>query len=146
MNVPRTAGWASAAVVAAAVIAGFVISGSPEVQRQKRLDDRRVSHLQQLTAALDGYWHDHGTLPEELSVVLDGRRLSHMPSDPVTGLGYPYEWLSPSRYRLCAEFAVASQPGDAQEFWSHPAGRECYEFDVTRNGRESRVPLPSRGP
>jgi hypothetical protein len=140
MTLSRFAAWASALAVAAAVIAGFVLSGTPAEQRLQRLDAHRVSDLQQLTKSIDGYWNERGVLPEELHRVVDGRRLLRMPSDPVTGLSYPYEPLPPAGYVLCATFDLASEPSELAQFWSHSAGQHCYQFEVSGNVSRDRGP------
>ena len=62
------------------------------------------------------------------SELLDGRRLSRMPSDPETGLAYEYEQLDPTSYQLCATFDRPSASQLAVDFWIHDAGRGCFSF------------------
>ena len=144
MSVDRLAAWASGVAVIAAVIAGFVLSGTPLEQRLKRLDASRVSDLQQLSYALDAYWEERQSLPGTLDVLVDGRRLSRLPVDPVTREPYSYRAIVEPRagYRLCATFALASDASAPEQFWSHPAGQHCYEFEAGRNA--ARVPALRR--
>jgi len=53
--------WALAgsAAVAAAVIAGLYVIGAPSEERALRLDERRLTDLMRLTAAVDAYWSMH---------------------------------------------------------------------------------------
>ncbi|HCP49026.1 MAG TPA: hypothetical protein DIT73_02265, partial [Gammaproteobacteria bacterium] len=104
MNVNGFAFWTSSCAVTLVLIASFVISGSPGEQRLVRLDELRIAHLVQLTEAVDDYWEAQDELPLKMSELLDGRRLSRMPSDPETGLAYEYEQLDPTSYQLCASF------------------------------------------
>ena len=130
MSIGRIAALVSSLVVLIAIIAGFIVAGSPSERRLERLDERRVSDLQQLSRALDVYWSEHQELPENLLDLLDGRRLAVLPVDPVSRLPYAYQPLSPDHYRLCAQFDRASPTSDQQQFWEHPAGQHCYEFQV----------------
>lgn len=138
MNVNRVAALVSSTAVGIVVIAGFLLIGSPTEQRLQRLDDRRLQHLQELAHAVDGYWEDHASLPPALSELVDGRRLSRLPQDPVSGAAYRYEATAADSYRLCATFARATEETRPQAFWSHPAGPECYDFDVAAGP----VPMP----
>jgi hypothetical protein len=140
MNVQKLAAWTSAVAVSAAVIAGFVLSGTPMAQRLERLDARRQSDLQQLAVELNVYWRAQGALPEDIQRVVDGRRMSRLPTDPVSGLPYPYQRLSAEAYRLCASFERASEPWEPQDFWNHPAGEHCYEFETTREAGPTYPP------
>ncbi len=130
MTVNRIAAWTASSLVGVALVAGLLLSGSPVEQRHKRLDERRVGDLQRLAAAIDGYWLAREALPESLGELVDGRRLSRMPSDPVTGLPYEYETTEqPTGYRLCATFQSAASEASAGEFWAHGPGRHCYTFE-----------------
>lgn len=130
MNIHRLALIGSIAVVVAAVIAGLWLIGSPAEQRQQRLDERRVSDLEQLSQAV--YWHrnQRRALPASTSDLVNGRRLSRLPFDPSTEEPYEYRVTGERRFELCAVFATPSRSEDAKDFWHHEAGRHCYEFDV----------------
>ena len=104
MSINRVVSWTTSCVVALVLIISIVISGSPSEQRLIRLDERRVENLVRLSAAFDDYWEERDSLPEEISELLDGRRLSRMPSDPQTALAYEYERLGHDTYQLCATF------------------------------------------
>jgi len=134
MSTQRIAAWASVLVVLLAVIAGFVLSGSPSEQRLERLDARRVSDLQQLARAVDAFREERNALPDDLLRVVDGRRLSQLPTDPVTRVPYAYQPLPPDRYRLCGVFDRASDASEQEQFWAHPGGQHCYELEVTAGG------------
>jgi hypothetical protein len=130
MNIDRVAALVSSIAVAIVVVAAFLLIGTPDEQRQQRLDDRRVAHLQHLAHAVDAYWENHGTLPGSLADLVDGRRLSSLPTDPVHGEVYDYRATAPASYQLCATFDSASDELGPQDFWNHPVGRQCYDFDA----------------
>lgn len=119
------------AVTSAAVIAGLIVSGSPQRQRELRLDERRVSDLRNLSSAISRHFRDTGRLPETLDRLVDGRILSTMPRDPETNETYAYEIDGPREFRLCAEFLLASHPPGTGEFWSHTDGQQCFSFDYS---------------
>jgi hypothetical protein len=59
-----------AVVVLAVIIVGVTLLDSPAQERLRRLDERRVDDLRDLSYELDFYWTREGTLPpslEELS-------------------------------------------------------------------------------
>ena len=116
-------------VVIAAVIAGLVISGSPQEQRLLRTDDARVNDLQRLSSAIGRYYRETEGLPAELTTLLNGWISQEIPRDPGTDAPYAYEPTSATAYRLCAEFSLESRPDRQPEFWDHGAGRECFSFD-----------------
>lgn len=133
MNINRVAAMVTSIAVLIVVIAAFQLLGSPTDQRLQRLDERRVSDLQQLAHAVDTYHAQRDALPEDLEALVDGRRLSRMPTDPSSDQPYRYEPLADDRYRLCASFARASDPESPPEFWQHTAGTTCFEFEATED-------------
>ena len=138
MNPHRIAAYASIAVVAIAIAIGLYLSGSPGEQRLRRLDERRVADLQQLASAIQVYHRQTGQLPPDLERLVDGRRLSSLPRDPVTDAPYELRITADERFELCAEFSRASVAERADDFWSHGPGRKCVAFDYS-----DRVPPAS---
>lgn len=143
MNVHRVAAGVSIAVVAIVAVAGFIVSGTPGEQRLKRLDQHRVADLQNLARAVDRHWAAEHSVPTAVDPLVDGRNLSRLPTDPATGEPYRYERLSADGYRLCADFARASEEWERDSFWEHPAGTHCYTFKVSADARPS-TPSPPR--
>ena len=118
--------------VAAAIVAGLVVSGSPERQRMLRTDETRVSDLQRIMGHVQRYYRESRRLPESLDTLVDGRIAAGIPRDPQTDARYEYEATGRASFELCAEFALESGAVDPRfEFWVHDAGRECYAFDLT---------------
>jgi hypothetical protein len=110
----------SAVAVGLALVAGFAGLGSPAAQRMQEADRRRIQHLRDTAALLQG----RRSLPEELPATQ---------VDPVTGQRYEYHRLDGTRYELCATFdAAAAEPAA----WAHGAGRHCFPLDAAA----SRIP------
>jgi hypothetical protein len=135
MSVERVAVVGSIVAVVAAVIAGLLVMGSPGEQRLLRLDDQRVMDLRQLSFAAENRWTEARGLPATASELVDGRYLSRLPVDPVSGEPYAYRVTGPRQFELCAEFARPSRPALEDDFWFHEAGPACFSFDVAERGR-----------
>ncbi len=128
------------AVVAVALVAvigtALVLMGSPDAERRRRLDERRVQELQGLSAAVDVFWTRNGALPESLDrlVQVQGGGLATV--DPVTRMAYEYRVRDGARFELCATFdsgsAADAEPGRAPGFWSHLTGRQCFSREAKR--------------
>lgn len=131
MSGQRLAAGLAIAVVVAAIVAGLVISGSPEQQRLLRLDSQRVNDLQSLSQWISVNYSSTRELPAELAELVDGRMLSRVPRDPESDQAYAYEILDRREYRLCAEFALPSEHPELDGFWAHAAGRQCFRFDLS---------------
>ena len=124
------------AVVIAAVVGGLLLLGSPTKERLQRLDNRRVNDLKLISKAVDAYWTQYKRLP----VTLDELSQQPVPTlnfcdlnfrDPTTGQLYEYRTLGDSTYELCATFqrnSAQESPGQNRDFWSHGAGRQCFEI------------------
>ncbi|MGD2167041.1 MAG: hypothetical protein PVF63_02975 [Gammaproteobacteria bacterium] len=130
MNTERMLVWGSIGVVAAVVIAGLWLSGSPQNARAERLDERRIADLMRIVRVLERTWQDDEALPEQLEELVDGRRLAELPVDPVTQESYEYRRTARMQFELCADFArPAPRLSGVDNFWNHDAGHQCYAFD-----------------
>jgi len=126
----RVMGILSAVVVAGAVAAGLLVTGSPAQQRQQQLDARRVADLRALSFAATARWTETQQLPKGTAELVDGRRMSRLPADPVSKTPYTYRVTGQRQFELCATFDGASPPQEIGDFWAHEAGRKCFAFDV----------------
>lgn len=122
--------------MAAAIVAGLQIVGSPMHQRALQLDLRRVSDLSLISMQITTYWPQHKSLPPDLAS-LDLPRDRTI--DPVSGVVYDYATVGAETYRLCATFELPSESeGSTRVYsasavalrWDHPAGRHCFERDA----------------
>ena len=133
MRAQRLAVWGSAAVVAAAIVLGLSIIGSPAEQRQIRLDERRVLDLRGLSGGVNRYWNRQHELPARAEDVIDGQVTTQLPLDPESKQPYEYRVTGSGRYELCATFARRSSAEESNDFWFHEAGPRCFAFDALTN-------------
>jgi type II secretory pathway pseudopilin PulG len=131
MAISRYVPWFAIVAVAAAIVAGLFVSGSPGEQRARRADEQRVADLQRLSERLARHYRDARALPANLEALVDGRILTSLPHDPATGMGYEYVTTGAASYHLCADFVRESKPISADDFWAHPRGRKCFDFDYS---------------
>ena len=134
-------------LVAAAAIAGFFIVGSPQKERLRKFDERRISDLQFLQSEIINYWIKKEKLPENLVLLKDDIRGVQIPKDPESGAEYGYEILSLESFKLCANFVLpsfgaknAGVPRPAypeagyysESNWDHEAGPACFERKIDK--------------
>lgn len=117
--------WAVALLVVLTIGSGFVIIGSPQTQRQYRLDEQRLQDLQGIQSQVVYYWQQKGSLPATLGDLRDSLSYYSIPMDPVTKQPYTYKNTGLLSFSLCATFGAQSQvgPNDLQPVYSAPAGR-----------------------
>ena len=125
----RAMTWVVGAVGAVAVVFGLLSIESPSDARIRRLDERRVDDLQRLSAAIDLYRLRTGRLPET-AAELDGVDAGAVASrDPESAAPYEYAALGDGdRYELCAVFRRPSTVPAPAGFWTHGAGRMCFQI------------------
>jgi hypothetical protein len=132
--------------VAASIVAGFMLVGSPSQQRAISLDQQRINDLQQISYAVDSYYNQANSqrLPVSLEV-LRGTQNVYVNSivDQSTGTAYEYHVVGGLNYQLCATFetdvnttgakgnpeAYPQNPGST--FWDHSIGHKCFDLKVT---------------
>jgi hypothetical protein len=118
--------------VAAAVLGGLLLIGTPGEERARRLDARRVENLQGIAAAVDLYWTRLGRLPDSLATLEAVPGLEFDAADPDTHQAYGYRVLDSGRYELCAQFtqtSADSRPVPQRDFWAHGAGTQCFALE-----------------
>ena len=137
------------AVVAAMIIVGFFIVGSPKEERMRQFDERRVNDLSSLQYEVINYWQSKLKLPAKLDDLNSDIRGFTVYTDPETGAPYEYAIKGDKTFELCATFGLQSDdtaivqnpfpasPAGApkykdgyRESWKHAAGRTCFERTI----------------
>jgi hypothetical protein len=146
-----------AGFVALTIIAGFFIMGSPAEQRERRFDEQRIGHLNELQWQVTSYWERTGELPASLAAI-DNELYYTVQSDPETNESYEYEQVSDVSFSLCATFNRPSNErltrggkypihmyGLAGESsWEHDAGRHCFERTIDPERHPSKNDMRPR--
>ena len=81
----KAVSYAAIAIVAASIVGGFFIVGSPAEERAYRFDDERAQNLGIIQSAIVNYWQAKQKLPEKLSQIPDGINVVSLPREPGTG-------------------------------------------------------------
>jgi len=137
----RMVNWGVGALVIVAILAGFLIVGTPQQARLYRVDQQKVYDLQNIQSQIVTYWQQKQTLPSQLSEVNDPLYGMTVPVDPETGAQYTYTRTSNSSFKLCADFNMSSRGGeqsytmpyygyDSQQNWVHEAGEHCFDRTI----------------
>jgi len=139
--------WGALGLVFAAMAFGFYSAGSPQAERLRRLDERRVSDLQQIQWQIINYWQAKEKLPGALGDLRDSISGFVPPADPETGESYEYRATGDLDFELCAVFKTSNKTDGSRESksapvpaaidyyadagaWSHGAGRVCFERKI----------------
>ena len=83
----------STLLVVLAIVYSFMIMGSPMKQRDLRLDDRRVSDLQNIQYQVINYWQQKEELPKDLATLANPLTGFSLPVDPEFEKGNSYEYF-----------------------------------------------------
>ena len=143
---------AGSVLVLATIAAAVWTMDSPAVERDQRLDERRVAELSQLQVVIEDWARSRGRLPASLAELATQPGMALPVHDPVDGTPYRFEILDARHYRLCALFATDTAqaqrgaypyPGNPAE-WAHPAGPHCFERRLPRQEAPPEKPLPTR--
>ncbi|UHQ21683.1 DUF5671 domain-containing protein [Lysobacter sp. 5GHs7-4] len=124
----------TAAVIVAASVAAIVTTGGPAVQREQRLDARRVQDLTRITYVVNNYVRQHDRLPPDLKALAAQPGMNLSIVDPVDGTPYVYRAGEDLDYQLCARF-VTDTASDEDEYgsdsdWLHDVGEHCFDREA----------------
>ena len=129
------------ALIAAAVIGGFFIAGSPAKERLFRFDEQRVSDLQMIQSQIVNFWQRKERLPDTLDELNDTISGYKAPVDPQTAAAYEYGKKAELIFELCATFNLPGgqqinrapfYPHDLGQTWEHKEGRVCFERSIDK--------------
>ncbi|MBM3257306.1 MAG: hypothetical protein FJY98_03170 [Candidatus Liptonbacteria bacterium] len=147
----------SGVVVLAAVIGGFMVSGSPMRARDLRFDEQRVGDLQNIQWQVVNYWQTKGKLPASLAELKDPIGGYEAPRDPLTDAAYEYSVKGERVFSLCATFALPTRTDafgksisesyygpSTGDNWQHEEGRTCFDrtIDPERYPPRTSEPVP----
>lgn len=152
--------WAVIAVVAVAVIGGFISAGSPFKQRLLRFDGQRLADLQTLQSQIVNYWTQKNRLPAALDDLRDSISGFIPPVDPETGAPYTFRTTGNLSFELCARFNLSSKDNTLYkeryaypvpvgpygeptlDNWDHGVGEHCFlrTIDPELYGKDVNVP------
>ncbi len=96
--------WLSAAIVLA-LVTTFFIADPPWVERAKRFDRQRINDLGSMTYAVQNFYEQRGTLPQQLNELRGQGLYVSSFLDPQNGAAYEYIVKGATDYELCAVFA-----------------------------------------
>ncbi len=141
--------FASVLVVATVATAVWMMD-SPAVQRDQRLDQRRVAELSQIQVLIEDWARSRGRLPASLSELAAQPGIALATKDPVDGTPYGYRVRSGRDYSLCASFATDSARDGQGVYphtghpaqWAHPAGSHCFDRSLPREDVPAEKPPP----
>ncbi len=147
-------GWGAAMLALAAVAAGYLSAGSPQVARSLAADARRSQHLLDLSRCIERYAGALGQLPESLEQLERTSQYMGCPTyDHETRQRFDYRIVTASRVQgaarvgeveLCANFSLASSsdgtpvPQGAESWTDHAAGRTCRVKAVPLGGAAAK--------
>ncbi len=164
-------GWVVSIVVLAGIVGGFVIIGSPFMQRLRLFDERRVSDLQNIQWQTINFWQKKGMLPESLSGLNDSISGYTVPNDPSTKVAYEYTRTAPAAFKLCATFDLSTEQVNAKDYmrtdergvyyasapaptsaeyyptqntWTHVKGRTCFDRTIDTDLYPVQKPTPTK--
>lgn len=117
-------------VVSTVIIIAVTLLDSPEQQRLRRLDERRMADLREIANAVDVYWTQEGVLPNSFDDLADEDGYFAELVDPVTGASYEYYVVGEDSFELCATFDTEDAASDRDPYftnlWHRGIGRQCF--------------------
>ncbi len=134
----RIIAWATIAVVALSIIGSFLVIGSPLNARNAKLDDNRISDLQNIQWQIVEFWQKKEKLPATLDELNDPISGYVTPKDPANEAAYEYKTTGPRSFELCATFSSKTKTDNktfpinadpytkSNENWIHEEGRYCF--------------------
>ncbi|EKD86745.1 MAG: hypothetical protein ACD_37C00160G0004 [uncultured bacterium] len=137
------------------LVTGFIETGGPLSTRAIALDQKRMSHISNISYQIQSFYEDNGILPKSLFEV---KTLSSTYKDPETNKQYEYRVTSPTSYNLCAKFSTDSKEvkaklkkssdyyddySDYGDTKDHKKGNDCLTYDLNAEDSYGYKPAPT---
>jgi hypothetical protein len=143
-------------LVIGSIIYGFTTVGFPANSRGEKLDATRVEHLRNIKSAIESYASSKNVLPKTLQEVKKDLTYTSI-KDPETEKEYGYFVTGEETYKLCANFATASEDDkntDNQSLYydsytaefRHPKGEHCFVSTYNFPAATTYAPDPTSVP
>ncbi|MCX6703166.1 MAG: DUF5671 domain-containing protein [Candidatus Zambryskibacteria bacterium] len=134
--------------IVAAIVAGFMVLGSPRVQRLVKYDQTKISDLQNIASQVRYFYDTNKVLPQTLTEIAQGNTYGGGTyTDVQTSKPYVYKIINATTFEVCAVFnkdfkynsgiTSANEPvtkSDEQgvvEVWgAYKAGESCFRHIV----------------
>lgn len=135
--VPKLLWGIACLAIIGAIAGGLMITGGPEGERARRMDNLRTNDLRQLQNAVLDEYRANAQLPESLQALqAKNHSITDSMHDPVSGKPYGYIKDVDEAFQLCATFEQKAQreeinrryENDAVDFERHPAGLYCFHL------------------
>ena len=133
-----------------AVVYGFLSGGSPWEARNRKFDETRISNLREIKYAVESYFAQNKSLPENLSQVKDNLYGDKKVTDPESGIEYEYKTTGRTSYQLCTTFNTNPSANETtlyrmsnnDDFANYQKGPKCFDIKVTDYNNNSNEYLP----
>lgn len=142
--------YSSLAVVIAVFTASLFFVESPTETRNRKLDNAVLENFNDIDRALETYYNDNETIPEDLEVLKS--EFSYITDkdleDPVSKEKYEYKKVSDNTYELCATFRTSNKDDEEdrykpyEEQWPHDIGHQCLKQKVREYEDVKVRPVP----
>lgn len=144
-------------LVVLVIIGGFVIGGTPASQRDRVLDNTRLSDFSTIKYRIEDYYRTNRELPSALSQLIGKLSLQ----DPETKENYTYIVISSTSYKLCTKFSTDSERETDEYYYTyssnqqkHKKGYDCVLYNIsdyitnprTQNYYSTPTPVPTINP
>jgi hypothetical protein len=106
-------------VVALAFVFGIVVSDSPRVTREKKIDQSVVSEMQMMNSNIEIFFSNNNRLPKADEIEKSAK------------FAVEYSIKTEKTYELCGEFLQAKESVNFfDKQWNHPAGKHCFTLNI----------------
>jgi len=152
MNRVRVAFGLFVGAIGCGAIGGGALTGEPDwVVKAEQADQQRQVDIATIAHGISLFATRRKELPYDLAKMAESQTdgaIQFAFRDSETDEPYDYERVDSRRYKLCANFTLASAPlpastgeagsAPATDPWRHPAGLSCFLFDG-----ETPTPVPT---
>jgi hypothetical protein len=122
--------YVALAVVAVAFVSGIAVSDSPQVTREKKVDESVVSEMQSMNSNVEIFFNNNKRLPKADEIQ--------------TSAKFQVEYVvdNEKTYELCVEFLQSRESVNFYDKqWNHPAGKYCFKLNIDERQVKGETPV-----
>lgn len=124
-------------MIVAPFVSAFFVVDSPAINRDKKIDERIINELQNVSYSMSDFYSANSQLPENVQELEDFyKNRGYGNLTELQKHNFEYRKIDDDTYELCAEFLRSNKNEPQAEFYGrtflHEAGRTCFEFSLDK--------------
>lgn len=141
--------YTSLVIVIGVFIAALFVVESPKETRNRKIDERTINNIWDVSNAIESYYQEFDILPNDFDELIDKENFLSQKDleNPLSGDRLEYKIVSETKYEICTDFLTSNlEQEDYDKYYYntgnnnlHDSGYQCLERRVRNTDKDTPV-------